>query len=144
MSSVTMKASGLEGAALNWAVATALGFQNVESQWGDVVSQDPNDAVAYDVHEYTDNWEAAGQMIDLHGISVIQDKNGAWSAECRTHPEVGSIAGPSPIIAALRVYVSLRLGEQVDVPRDILDGDATPDAEVWFEAVAQRTPGAAP
>jgi hypothetical protein len=135
MSFVSMKVSDLDGAALNWAVATALGFQNVESQWGDVVSQDPNDSVAYDVHEYTDNWETAGQLIEFHGISVIQDEAGAWSAECRARPEVQPIAGPSPIIAALRVYVHMTMGEQVAVPRAILDGAATPDADVWFEGV---------
>lgn len=66
-------------------------------------------------------WSQAGLIIDREGIGIYK-LNGAWSAHC---PVKGSIHAcmdgqPTALIAAMRSYVASKLGDEVDVPDELI------------------------
>lgn len=73
----------------------------------------------------TQNWAQVGPLIFAEGISVQKDgDDGLWSAYLRDnlfnedgHWQVGA----SPLIAATRCYVSIKLGALVNVPAELND-----------------------
>ena len=111
-----MKTAELTGSALDWAVAKCEGYTlNVafkKSAW------------IY----YSTDWAQAGPIIERKRISVGWETfdtgdilNGCWVATVYTPPQGCEQAeGPTPLIAAMRCYVALKLGEEVEVPDELL------------------------
>ena len=122
-----MKTSELTGSALDWAVAKAKG-----NKYGSVTF-DPYTKrvyqtlglmqVGYDFRPST-NWKTGGPIIEREGISV---KNlyllEAWVAKpkptIKVVKPVGTL-GQTPLIAAMRCYVASKLGDEVEVPDELL------------------------
>lgn len=136
-----MKTSELQGAALDWAVAKAegvlesatvkrLGFLCIHAGHPDGVLN------------YSAKWALGGPIIDRDGIATRRLGNGTWHAimsrdlgedeaarwSLYTFKGVRRTAstsrmcrfdGPTQLIAAMRCYVALRLGENVDVPKEL-------------------------
>lgn len=103
-----IKTSALEGAALDWAVATCLGKENT---WGKAPF------IPYDYHmgyRYSKEWRIFGPIIEKEKIQ-IQYVNGAWRAILPTD----EISGPTLLVAALRCFVASKLGAAVDVPDEL-------------------------
>jgi len=111
-----VKTSELQGAALDWAVMQCEEF--VE-----------------DVFEPSEYWGDGGPIIEREKIS-IEYMAGAGDAgvdvwvATMTFPdkEFDGVAfseeqGPSPLIAAMRCYVASKLGDEVEVPEDLLEGE---------------------
>jgi hypothetical protein len=107
-----MRTSELTGAALDWAVAKAIGeYKPVP------------------VPNYSTDWAQGGPIIEREGISTRWDSadyigdtltNVTWSAApC---DEDYSHTGPTPLIAAMRCYVASKLGGDVEIPNE-LTGD---------------------
>jgi hypothetical protein len=103
-----MKTSELTGAALDWAVAEC---ENVYCFDG---SYTPS----------TD-WKHGGPIIEREIISVSHDTAGstvewaAWTpAPIRDEAEAFGY-GPTPLIAAMRCYVASKLGEEVEIPKEL-------------------------
>jgi hypothetical protein len=105
-----MKTSELTDAALDWAVAKCAGHLP------DGYSFDPY------VHCYSTSWAKGGPIIEREGISV--DRTGlAWTADISD--SVGGYiehteSGPTPLIAAMRCYVPSKLGDNIDIPKELL------------------------
>jgi hypothetical protein len=102
-----MKTSELTGAALDWAVQIAEGY----------VQPDPID-FARNCFKPSTDWAQGGPIIERERIDVwAWEKN--WSAgdnkalNTRAH-------GPTPLIAAMRCYVASKLGDDVDVPEELI------------------------
>jgi hypothetical protein len=115
-----MKTNQLTGAALDWAVAKCEGRQEPE-----VVN---NFAVAWytwpNTH-YSTNWAQGGPIIEREGISIRyseKDARGAWYAVLGPNRFLSPDhegSGPTPLIAAMRCYVASKLGDEVDVPKEL-------------------------
>lgn len=105
-----MKTSELTGAALDWAAATCEG----------VVNGDGLDIGFILEHGYTPStdWAQGGPIIEREGIWIAPTTTGqAWDA---TRSIEGVIyRAPTPLIAAMRCYVTSRLGEEVDIPDEL-------------------------
>jgi hypothetical protein len=101
-----MKTSELMGAALDWAVAMA-------ENWAGAV---------FEVKPYSKDWAHGGPIIEREGISV--DRMGlAWTADIAD--SVGGYiehteSGATPLIAAMRCYVASKLGDEVEIPYDLV------------------------
>lgn len=67
------------------------------------------------MHPSTD-WAQGGPIIERH-ITKIEDYGDCWGAEGVDAPEH---FGPTPLIAALRCYVASKLGDEVDVPEELI------------------------
>jgi hypothetical protein len=131
-----MKTSELTGAALDWAVCEATGLlaaytqfrtgKNFLKVWG----------VAKNAHLHpSTNWSQGGPFIEREDINVTRHTI-AEITESRqeVHRKDGWTAfttssaywmtpircyGPTPLIAAMRCYVASKLGDTVDVPKEL-------------------------
>lgn len=63
-------------------------------------------------------WEQGGPIIERERISLDADNSHTWLAM-----GVGGkpcAAGPTPLVAAMRCYVASKLGDVVDVPKELV------------------------
>lgn len=106
-----MKASELEGAALDRWVARAEGlevkFSTTEQYWR-IVGESEN--LYWMPHR---DWAQGGPIIEREAISLIAPKMGnLWEASWGDSVETQvSFNGRTPLEAAMRVYVAVKLGE---------------------------------
>lgn len=108
-----MKTAKLTGAALNWAVAKCEG-----------VTEGKDSAWYYDrrnAYNYSTNWSQGGPIIERLRINLKATSTGGWAASC--HPETADNVvhnhGPTPLIAAMRCYVTSKLGAEVEIPEEL-------------------------
>lgn len=101
-----MKTSELTGAALDWAVATCEGVVYDNPAWT----------------SYSTDWAQGGPIIEREKIGVFHYIHGFHGP--RWHASIGSggfgMDGPTPLIAAMRCYVASKLGDDVDVPEELI------------------------
>ena len=140
-----IKTHELEGAALDWAVATALGLQlhkdallggvNMWGWWISGLSDDPNTWTSLRNFQPSSDWGLAGSIIERERIllapvshsgvtenGVEFDKPSGWRA-AKTKAfwlRVPSFSGQMPLIAAMRCYVASKLGDEIEVPEELL------------------------
>ena len=106
-----MKTSQLSGSALDWAVAQAEGLASyIEVVEGFQPSTD---------------WLQGGPIIEREEISVEFNKAGFktdWIAYKLGLPdEDNPEGGPTPLVAAMRCYVASKLGNEVEIPEQLLE-----------------------
>lgn len=68
--------------------------------------------------EYSINWSQAGPIIEREGIQLgsTPHSEGCWWF---TSIADTTADGPTPLIAAMRCYVSRKLGEEVEIPDEL-------------------------
>lgn len=106
-----MKTSELSGAALDWAVAKCEGEQPSRYTY------------------YSTDWSVAGPIIHREQIDVFCRPSGSkyskvpdWASAKYLYPNQPAAflqSGPTPLIAAMRCFVSSRLGDEVEVPEGL-------------------------
>jgi hypothetical protein len=130
---VEVKTSELVGAALDWAVAQAVGKAvAVKKSMGGAMLIYPDDAKLARIYQITsnpympsENWEQGGKLIEEytdgpHRNDELReneyiDVDEPWYCESGVHWD----AGPTPLIAACRCIVKSKLGETVQVPAEL-------------------------
>lgn len=68
-----------------------------------------------------EDWSQGGPIIEREGICLLdpcsnQNRNGQWHANCGAWGADGETA----LIAAMRCFVASKLGDEVDVPQELL------------------------
>jgi hypothetical protein len=110
-----MKTNELTGAALDWAVAKCeghkvnVGFRNL--------TYIPNGKRTLYNYGPTINWAQGGPIIEREGISVREYLKGFWAADIQNGAY--ECEGPTPLIAAMRCYVASKLGNEVEIPKEL-------------------------
>ena len=107
-----MKTSELTGAALDWAVAQCEGLDERE-----YVEIDNLYGAKWRGPEYSTDWAQGGPIIERECMEFDYDEgpqtyrafNGINGAEGKTH-----------LIAAMRCLVSSKLGDEIEVPEELL------------------------
>ena len=111
-----MKTSDLTGAALNWAVNHAAGLTG---QFSPV--------------DYCGKWEHGGPIIDMEDIAMSAKPDGLWAAYAPKGTRLVQHGGQAvevfnwyfkqegytPLIAAMRCYVASKLGDDIDLPKEL-------------------------
>jgi hypothetical protein len=101
-----MRTSALTGAALDWAVAKAIGeYKPVP------------------VPNYSTDWAQGGPIIEREKLCVDVGHDGVWLACIRqNYGDLGEYmhAAGGPLIAAMRCYVASKLGDEVEIPAEFL------------------------
>lgn len=110
-----LKTRELTGPALDWAVAKAEGHDVIDPTWW----VDFGDECCYST-----NWSQGGPIIDREGLSISNDqwydKWASWTpAPIRDDAEHFGY-GPTPLLAAMRCYVASVMGDEVDVPDELM------------------------
>ena len=117
----TVKTNELQGAALDWAVATANGDY---PQW------DAERGVFYQANgddmDYSTDWAQGGPIIEREEIGVqcipAGTRKGWWAlVTSRFHDRSipDEIHGDTPLIAAMRCYVASKLGDTIEIPEEL-------------------------
>ena len=113
----------LSGPALDWAVATLQGYvcqfdDEVSGPW--LVPQEGylHDEKPLSAFRPSSSWAQGGPIIERGGISWHCGNKSSWHAYAYGSSE--SINGSTPLIAAMRCYVASKLGEEVEVPDELV------------------------
>jgi hypothetical protein len=124
-----IKTSELKDGILDWAVDKALNLNTPYNSWGQKGKVPP----------YSTNWAHGGPIIEREKIDLFTEKGTpeSWVASVARYQNGAKLVGwrmhqygPTPLIAAMRCYVASKLGDEVDVPDDVLK-DAELDALVY-------------
>lgn len=109
-----IKTSELTGAALDWAVAQAIGEYKPVA-----------------VPSYSTDWAQGGPIIEREMIDVNCVNPGLWSAKwwannsgmvknpAQRFKQNIQTDGPTPLIAAMRCYVASKMGEEIEIPKEL-------------------------
>ena len=124
-----IKTSELTGPALDWAVAKCEGFESFEF-WhtGAVTTRQENGLTI--THRYSTDWAQGGPIIEREKLCVgyrhqldpvyVPLLDPATICWARTTAGGYLNCGPTPLIAAMRCFVASKLGDEVDVPEELL------------------------
>jgi hypothetical protein len=66
------------------------------------------------------NWAQGGLIIEREKIALNLSENG-WVATRIEPPSVSEARGPTPLVAAMRCYVASKLGDEVEVPDELVE-----------------------
>lgn len=70
---------------------------------------------------YSTDWEQGGPIIEREGISTWVFDDVTWRAQGRIGSGVDQVfEGPTLLVAAMRCYVASKLGDEVDIPQEVL------------------------
>lgn len=126
---VEVKTQDLLGAALDWAVAKAEGFEPMlfpMSRKEVAISEGrrPDGSFSARACSYSTDWSQGGQLIYKHGVSLdcISPVN-AWESFVWGGPAACdgfSAEAETPLIAVCRAIVASVLGDTVSVPKELL------------------------
>lgn len=130
-----IKTSELTDSALGWAVAQAMGWTDVQiTRYDDPHS--PNEVFfrpgpkrlggkvvcsSGQCWNPSADWAQGGPVIERERISTISDAREikeSWIAE--NYAGSKKAFGPTPLIAAMRCFVASKLGDGIDVPKELL------------------------
>jgi len=121
---VNIKTEELTGAALDWAVAKCEGttdfrFDTVATYW---VTLDGKDRAlskgwAQSFNPSTD-WSQGGPIIEREKIDLIAC-DADWEAQQNASLPMTAVEGATPLIAAMRCFVTSKLGDLVEVPDEL-------------------------
>jgi len=113
------KVSEAEGAVLDWLTCEAAGL----------FKEHPHTAKSFahiwNTHKETDryahpstDWAQGGPIIQGNLLIISPDPQHNWVA--RGYMDAIEYPGLTPLIAAMRCYVASRLGDEVEVPEELL------------------------
>ena len=123
-----IETSELDGSPLDWAVAHAIGrIPHIDS---DMTIQ--NRRVVYitcggssGMMPYADRWRPSFYWTQggplIYQIGSLVQIGGDWYAMPEPNPEMIELSGKTPLIATMRAIVAERLGEEVDIPDELLE-----------------------
>lgn len=117
-----MKTSELTGAALDWAVAKCEGITILpKMRGGRFVTLNRGETVLLC---YSTNWAQGGVIIERERIAVTP-RDEFWDAlyqdnlfeeDCSDHYQTGT----TPLEAAMRCYVASKLGNEIELPQELM------------------------
>jgi hypothetical protein len=116
-----MKTSTLTGAALDWAVAKCEGITPIavkkKYSEGHILYSFPASTVPL---EYASKWAQGGPIIEREGLLVRPEPGKYWSSWVHGADNPCYSSGPAPLIAAMRCYVASKLGDEIEIPKELL------------------------
>lgn len=106
-----IKTSELTGVALDWAVAKADGHDMDHFQ-------------VVDAYQPSTDWAQGGPIIEREGICTKRQLPASagyeWNSWQHTKFGNGDASGPTPLIAAMRCYVASKIGDEIEIPEELL------------------------
>ena len=118
-----MKTSELTGAALDWAVAKCEPDSTLELYFDNETGEPLCHDDCYDNQEFrpSTDWAQGGPIIERDGIWLQPEvgKEETASAWYAVSMDGHDAYGPTPLIAAMRCYVTSKLGDEVEIPEEL-------------------------
>jgi hypothetical protein len=114
-----IKTDTLTGLSLNLVVALCEGhdidIEDITDPWLVL------DGIAFEPlskYKPSTDWAHGGPIIEREGIRLHRSHTGDWWAGSESDPH-RPISGPTPLIAAMRCYVTSHLGDEADIPEEL-------------------------
>ena len=113
-----VKVSEATGPVLDWMVAKALGASDdtLESYVDGLREAGDGD--------YSTDWSQGGPIIEREGGTLWATNASGWRCKARydylKDTEGPTMEGPTLLIAAMRCYVASKLGDEVEVPDELI------------------------
>ena len=102
-----VKTNSLTGAALDWAVSLCEETEQPKEKDQRI--------------KYSTDWLWGGPIIEKEGLWPRKYDTNLWTARLESEEYwTAGIDGPTPLIAAMRCYVSSKLGDEVEIPEELL------------------------
>lgn len=98
----------IEGAALDYLVAKALGHRVQVSPWGELEILDAVTGHLVERTDYSTDWCHGGPIIERERIGIVFNGQGRWTAWPTPSDPTNQMQGRTPLIAAMRAYVAGR------------------------------------
>jgi hypothetical protein len=111
-----MKTSELTGAALDWAVAKCEGHDVFIKHAPVQVMYTPKGKRSWYIYTPSTNWSQGGPIIERERL-LLRPYGLSW--ECSMGGD-NWFKGPTPLIAAMRCYVASKLGDDINIPEELL------------------------
>ena len=121
MSTVSVPVSELIGPTLDWAVAKCEG-EPLQKGTGRTWQYWTNKVGFGELGIYnpSTNWSQGGPIIEREGISLRKESDTVpWWVASKVSARHG-YGNASPLIAAMRCYVASKLGDTVEIPKELL------------------------
>jgi hypothetical protein len=124
-----MKTSELTGAALDWAVALIEHPEWKEQGFLEVFPHDLSfeDGASHITYTPSTDWSQGGPIIEREGISICNleaNSSGVegWTASMGElwSPQDDGLVSATPLIAAMRAFVASKLGDEVEIPEELM------------------------
>ena len=127
-----MKASDLTGPALDWAVAVCQGYKMERPKDLQMINSEGhriliNASESCKQHDYSPstNWLLGGPIIEREEFCLMpileDDDSTAWAADKRIDDLWDqNFTGQTPLIAAMRCYVASKLGNEIEIPKELV------------------------
>jgi hypothetical protein len=113
---IKVKTSELTGAALDWAVAKCEGLETINSSYTKGRGFCIRGGMVY---APSADWTQGGPIIEREKLDLWWcEGNGFYTASRSGGKEVED--GPTPLIAAMRCYVASKLGDIVEIPKELM------------------------
>lgn len=121
MTLIKVKTTELIGPALDWAVAKVEGFIDDPESW--LYGAGLGRIMAGTFRPST-NWSQGGPLIDKMGgfeLKVWLESKPETKCEAHIHNYDGNwiVFGPTPLVAAMRCLVAAKMGDTVQVPKEL-------------------------
>lgn len=130
---VRLKTNDLTDITLDYAVAICEGYTEFhrisshsenESQFAMMPPRREYGSIEMWELDYSKDWCHSGQIIEREKIGVYpsQSMSGEWASrpDYKKYPNQDHVYGKTPLIAAMRCYVISKLGDEVEVPVELL------------------------
>ena len=123
-----IKTSELSGPALDWAVAkcegwvwkTGLSSWYGNKPWLERYSEKGTSRRQIWELAFSSDWEQGGPIIEREGITIDKNPLEGWLAiKIHLVPWKQSL-GPTPLIATMRCNVASKLGDEVEIPDELI------------------------
>ena len=116
------KTSELQGSALDWVVAKCLPDDTAriyfDEQTGEKLFLDD-----WGVPEFSPStdWAQAGPNIERDIAKIERFSEALWEATAYTKDAQDIVqSGPNPLVAAMRCYVASKMGDEVELPEELV------------------------
>jgi len=121
-----IKSSELLGVQLDYSVARAEGYNPVINpyRFGSISYGIFESELGYAIENYSTKWAQGGPIIERELIMVgIDGDDGGWEWEAEiafADTPYTKRFGPTPLVAAMRCYVDSKLGDEVEIPNELM------------------------
>lgn len=127
-----IKTADLIGPALDWAVATIEGYGGLRRNphafdQSLIMYRVDGQCVLFSSLKYSTDWSQGGPTIEREEIGLRRNAPCSRGREWEASPSITAKGaggkwgyGPTSLIAAMRCFVASRLGDEVDIPEELL------------------------